>query len=125
MDMKISKLISDSKWKVGQAAFVMQLKIKYFVNDISLLRFMIEHDFKKYLTLFFFSRHFLTQHFFYLQFRQMILADSFPITNEQKLSFAALAYQAEYGGSVESEELPNDFIIEYYASHDLINEVCT
>ncbi|CAF4786536.1 unnamed protein product, partial [Rotaria sp. Silwood1] len=48
--------VIDSKWKTGQTTFVMQLKIKYFVNDIALLR------------------HFLTQHFFYLQFRQMILA---------------------------------------------------
>jgi hypothetical protein len=39
MDLKVSKLISDSKWKSGQATFVMQLKIKYFINDIALLRF--------------------------------------------------------------------------------------
>jgi hypothetical protein len=41
MDMKISKLINDSKWKLGQTTFVMQLKIKYFINDIALLRFPI------------------------------------------------------------------------------------
>lgn len=41
MDLKVSKLLNDSKWKTGQAKFVMQLKIKYFVNDIALLRFII------------------------------------------------------------------------------------
>ncbi len=70
-----------------------------------------------------FFRHFLTQHFFYLQFRQMILADTFQITNEQKLSFATLAFQAECGDSIDNEQLLTDFIIEHYASNDLINEV--
>ncbi|CAF3983151.1 unnamed protein product, partial [Rotaria sordida] len=84
--------------------FVMQLKIKYFVNDIALLR------------------HFLTQHFFYLQFRQMILADSFQTSTEQKLSFSALAYQAEYGDSIDKEKLSTDFVVEHYASNDLINQ---
>jgi hypothetical protein len=53
----------------------------------------------------------------------MILADAFQITNEQKLSFATLAYQAEYGNSNENEQLQTDFIVEHYASNDLINEV--
>ncbi len=39
MDLKVSKLVHDSKWKIGQMTFVMQLKIKYFINDITLLRF--------------------------------------------------------------------------------------
>ncbi|CAF4000677.1 unnamed protein product [Rotaria magnacalcarata] len=107
MDLKISKLINDSKWKSGQTIYVMQLKIKFFVNDIAVLR------------------HFLTQHFFYLQFRQMILEDAFETTSEQKLSFAALAYQAEYGGLNENEQLPTNFIIEHYGSKDLINEYGT
>ncbi len=38
VDLKVSKLIHDAKWKVGQVTFVMQLKIKYFINDIGLLR---------------------------------------------------------------------------------------
>ncbi|CAF3479645.1 unnamed protein product [Adineta steineri] len=107
MDLKLSKLIDDSKWKNGQAKYVMQLKIKFFVNDIALLR------------------HFLTQHFFYLQFRQMILADTFQITNEQKLSFASLAFQAEYGDSTTNEQFQSDYIVEYYASKDLVNEYGT
>jgi len=53
----------------------------------------------------------------------MILADIFQITNEQKLSFAALAFQAEYSDSINNEQLQIDFIVEYYASNDLINEV--
>ncbi|CAF3235917.1 unnamed protein product [Rotaria socialis] len=107
MDLKISKLINDAKWKSGQTIYVMQLKIKYFVNDIAVLR------------------HFLTQHFFYLQFRQMILEDAFETNSEQKLSFAALAYQAEYGGLNENEQSPTNFIIEHYGSKDLINEYGT
>ena len=53
----------------------------------------------------------------------MILSDMFPTTSEQKLSFAALAYQAEYAGSTKNETLPTDFTVEYYASNDLINKV--
>jgi len=53
----------------------------------------------------------------------MILADTFQITNEQKLSFATLAFQAECGDSIDNEQLLTDFIIEHYASNDLINEV--
>ncbi len=47
MDFKLSKIINDSKWKSGQAKFFMQLKIKYFVNDIALLRFIIHINKKK------------------------------------------------------------------------------
>jgi hypothetical protein len=72
--------------------------------------------------MFCFSRHFLTQHFFYLQFRQMLLADTYQTTNEQKLSFATLAFQAEYG-AIDNEQLQTDFIVEHYASNDLINQV--
>ena len=39
MELKVSKLVQDSKWKTGLMTFVMQLKIKYFVNDINQLRF--------------------------------------------------------------------------------------
>lgn len=121
MDRKISKLVDDSKWKTGAAAFVMQLKIKYFVTDIAILRFegMAEKIDRFVVSL----RHFLTQHFFYLQFRQMILADTFQISTEQKLSFATLAYQAEYGGANENEPLVTNFFVEHYASNELINQV--
>jgi hypothetical protein len=53
----------------------------------------------------------------------MILADTFQTSTEQKLSFATLAYQAEYGGFAENERLATDFLVEYYASNDLINQV--
>jgi len=53
----------------------------------------------------------------------MILADTFQITNEEKLSFTSLAFQAEYGDSIDNEQLPTDFVIEHYASNDLINQV--
>ncbi|CAF4381627.1 unnamed protein product, partial [Adineta steineri] len=45
MDLKLSKLIDDSKWKNGQAKYVMQLKIKFFVNDIALLRHVLTPHF--------------------------------------------------------------------------------
>lgn len=53
----------------------------------------------------------------------MILADTFQTSTEQKLSFATLAYQAEYGGFAENERSGTDFLVEYYASNDLINQV--
>ena len=68
-------------------------------------------------------RHFLTQHFFYLQFRQMILGDTFPTTVEQKLTLATLAFQAEYSGSADIEQVQRSFIVEHYASKDLVNRV--
>lgn len=68
-------------------------------------------------------RHFLTQHFFYLQFRQMILADIFQMSNEQKLAFAAIALQAEYGDAIINGNISTDFLVEHYASNLLINEV--
>ncbi len=53
----------------------------------------------------------------------MILADTFQLTKEQKLAFATLAFQAEYGDSIINEQLQASFVIEHYASNDLINEV--
>lgn len=53
----------------------------------------------------------------------MLLSDVFQISTEQKLSFATLAYQAEYGGFNENEKLVTDFHVEYYASEKLLNEV--
>jgi hypothetical protein len=47
MDVKVSKLFNDTKWKTGQTTFVMQLKIKYFINDIALLRFVVEYKYEK------------------------------------------------------------------------------
>ena len=71
----------------------------------------------------FFCRHFLTQHLFYLQFRQMVLADTFQLSKEQKLSFTSLAFQAEYGDGGDDEQYKDEFIIEHYVSNDLINQV--
>lgn len=53
----------------------------------------------------------------------MILADTFQISNEQKLAFATTAFQAEYGDSISNESFQADFLVEYYASPDFINEV--
>jgi hypothetical protein len=53
----------------------------------------------------------------------MILADTFHITNEEKLSFATLAVQAEYGDPMSNEQVQTNFLVENYASNDLINEV--
>jgi hypothetical protein len=53
----------------------------------------------------------------------MLLADTFQIANEEKLSFAVLAVQAEYGDPIGNEQLQSNFLVEHYASNDLINEV--
>jgi len=53
----------------------------------------------------------------------MLLADTFQIANEEKLSFAVLAVQAEYGDPIGNEQLKSNFLVEHYASNDLINEV--
>ena len=124
MDLKISKLVNDPKWKSGHAKFVMQLKIKYFVDDISVLRFdFFRRREKIFHARIVFCRHFLTQHLFYLQFRQMVLADTFQLSKEQKLSFTSLAFQAEYGDGGDDEQYKDEFIIEHYVSNDLINQV--
>jgi hypothetical protein len=54
----------------------------------------------------------------------MILADTYQTTNEQKLSFATLAFQAEYGTN-DTEHAQGDFVVEHYASNDLINQFGT
>ena len=53
----------------------------------------------------------------------MILADTFQMSNEQKLAFAATAFQAEYGDSNNNGSFQAEFLVEHYASPDLINEV--
>lgn len=53
----------------------------------------------------------------------MILDGALDTTTEQRLSFATLAFQAEYGDLNDNEELPDSFILEHYIPKDLINEV--
>lgn len=53
----------------------------------------------------------------------MVLADTFQITIEEKLALAALAFQAEYGGSIDNNQKNTDFVVEHYASKDSINQV--
>lgn len=53
----------------------------------------------------------------------MVLRDTFPTTTQQKVTLATLAFQAEYSGSADSEQVQRNFIVEHYASKDLVNKV--
>ena len=53
----------------------------------------------------------------------MILSDAFQMGNEQKLAFASLALQAEYGGTTETEQISTDFYVEHYAPSSFLQQV--
>ncbi|XP_071381020.1 FERM and PDZ domain-containing protein 2 [Centroberyx affinis] len=78
-DTKISKVAPDSWKKVPTTTFVLFFRIKFFVNDISLLL------------------HKLTRHQYYLQLRKDLLEDRLSCHEETALYLGALALQAEYG----------------------------
>ncbi|KAM6963659.1 FERM and PDZ domain-containing protein 2 isoform 1-T1 [Tautogolabrus adspersus] len=78
-DTKISKVAPDSWKKVPTTTFVLFFRIKFFVNDISLLL------------------HKQTRHQFYLQLRRDLLEDRLSCHEETALYLGALALQMEYG----------------------------
>ncbi|KAM3860021.1 FERM and PDZ domain-containing protein 2 [Diretmus argenteus] len=78
-DTKISKVAPDGWKKVPTTTFVLYFRVKFFVNDISLLL------------------HKLTRHQFYLQLRKDLLEDRLSCHEETALYLGALALQAEYG----------------------------
>ena len=53
----------------------------------------------------------------------MILGDTLSTTIEQKLTLATLAFQAEYSGSADIEQVQRSFTVEHYASKDLVDRV--
>uniref|UniRef100_UPI0037E954CF FERM and PDZ domain-containing protein 2 n=1 Tax=Semicossyphus pulcher TaxID=241346 RepID=UPI0037E954CF len=78
-DTKISKVAPDSWKKVPTTTFVLFFRIKFFVNDISLLL------------------HKQTRHQYYLQLRRDLLEDRLSCHEETALYLGALALQTEYG----------------------------
>uniref|UniRef100_A0A3B4XBQ4 FERM and PDZ domain containing 2 n=1 Tax=Seriola lalandi dorsalis TaxID=1841481 RepID=A0A3B4XBQ4_SERLL len=77
-DTKISKVAPDSWKKVPTATFVLFFRVKFFVNDISLLQRQ-------------------TRHQYYLQLRRDLLEDRLSCHEETALYLGALALQTEYG----------------------------
>ncbi|XP_047673798.1 FERM and PDZ domain-containing protein 2 [Tachysurus fulvidraco] len=88
---KISKIAPESWKKVPTSTFVLHVRIKFFITDVSLLL------------------HKLTQHQYYMQLRRDILEDRLPYTEETGLFLSALALQAEFG-----DILPEMYGREYY-----------
>ncbi|CAJ1081251.1 FERM and PDZ domain-containing protein 2 isoform X3 [Xyrichtys novacula] len=81
-DTKISKVAPHSWKKVPTTTFVLFFRIKFFVNDISLLL------------------HKQTRHQYYLQLRRDLLEDRLSCHEETALYLGALALQAEYGDTM-------------------------
>ncbi|XP_028264575.1 FERM and PDZ domain-containing protein 2 [Parambassis ranga] len=78
-DTKMSKVAPDSWKKVPSTTFVLFFRVKFFVNDISLLL------------------HKQTRHQYYLQLRRDLLEDRLSCHEETALYLGALALQTEYG----------------------------
>ncbi|KAL3967432.1 slit 2 [Sarotherodon galilaeus] len=81
-DTKISKVAPDSWKKVPTATFVLFFRVKFFINDISLLL------------------HKQTRHQYYLQLRRDLLEDRLSCHEETALYLGGLALQTEYGDSM-------------------------
>ncbi|KAJ0060173.1 hypothetical protein NL108_004014, partial [Boleophthalmus pectinirostris] len=82
-DTKISKVAPDTWKKVPTTTFVLFFRVKFFVNDMSLLL------------------HKQTRHQYYLQLRRDLLEDRLACHEETALYLGALALQAEYGDCTE------------------------
>ncbi|KAF6723083.1 FERM and PDZ domain-containing protein 2, partial [Oryzias melastigma] len=78
-DTKICKVAPDSWKKVPTTTFVLFFRIKFFVNNVSLLL------------------HKQTRHQYYLQFRRDLLEDRLSCHEETALCLGGLALQTEYG----------------------------
>ncbi|XP_026207565.1 tyrosine-protein phosphatase non-receptor type 13 [Anabas testudineus] len=98
-DIKISKVAPDSWKKVPTATFVLFFRVKFFVNDISLLL------------------HKQTRHQYYLQLRRDLLEDRLSCHEETALYLGALALQTEYGNY-----MPEVFGRNYYRPDQYISK---
>ncbi|XP_067466135.1 tyrosine-protein phosphatase non-receptor type 13 [Thunnus thynnus] len=104
-ETKISKVAPDS-WKKGQiASFLMFLRVKFFVDDIS------------------FILHKLTRHQYYLQLRKDILEDRLYCNEETGLFLAALALQAEFGDYMPELYGKNYYQPEHYVSKRMLEKL--
>uniref|UniRef100_A0A8C7YKX6 Uncharacterized protein n=1 Tax=Oryzias sinensis TaxID=183150 RepID=A0A8C7YKX6_9TELE len=104
-ETKISKVAPDS-WKKGQiSSFVVFLRVKFFVDDIS------------------FILHRLTRHQYYLQLRKDILEDRLYCNEETGLFLAALALQVEFGDYMPELYGKNYYQPEHYVSKRMLEKL--
>ncbi|KAM4624537.1 FERM and PDZ domain-containing protein 2 [Polymixia lowei] len=103
-DTKISKVAPDSWKKVPTATFVLFFRVKFFVNDISLLL------------------HKLTRHQYYLQLRKDLLEDRLSCHEETALYLGGLAMQAEYGDCMPEVYGRNYYRPEQYVSKSVMEK---
>ncbi|KAM3605890.1 uncharacterized protein V6R79_006675 [Siganus canaliculatus] len=104
-ETKISKVAPDS-WKKGQmSSFLVFLRVKYFVDDIS------------------FILHRLTRHQYYLQLRKDILEDRLYCNEETGLFLVALALQAEFGDYMPELYGKNYYQPEHYVSKRMLEKL--
>ncbi|XP_030604068.1 tyrosine-protein phosphatase non-receptor type 13 [Archocentrus centrarchus] len=104
-ETKISKVAPDS-WKKGQiSSFLVFLRVKFFVDDIS------------------FILHKLTRHQYYLQLRKDILEDRLYCNEETGLFLAALALQAEFGDYMPELYGKNYYQPEHYVSKRMLEKL--
>ncbi|KAJ0067194.1 hypothetical protein NL108_012930, partial [Boleophthalmus pectinirostris] len=104
-ETKISKVAPDS-WKKGQiSSFLVFLRVKFFVDDIS------------------FILHKLTRHQYYLQLRKDILEERLYCNEETGLFLAALALQAEFGDYMPELYGKNYYQPEHYVSKRMLEKL--
>ncbi|XP_068579113.1 tyrosine-protein phosphatase non-receptor type 13 isoform X1 [Cebidichthys violaceus] len=104
-ETKISKIAPDS-WKKGQIpSFLVFLRVKYFVDDMS------------------FILHRLTRHQYYLQLRKDLLEDRLYCNEETGLFLAALALQAEFGDYMPELYGKNYYQPEHYVSKRMLEKL--
>ncbi|KAM6956345.1 tyrosine-protein phosphatase non-receptor type 13 [Aplochiton taeniatus] len=104
-ETKISKVAPDSWKKVQMASFMVFLRVKFFVDDIS------------------FILHKLTRHQYYLQLRKDILEDKLYCNEETGMFLAALALQAEFGNYMPELYGRNYYQPEHYVSKRMLEKM--
>nr|XP_029496869.1 tyrosine-protein phosphatase non-receptor type 13-like isoform X1 [Oncorhynchus nerka] len=104
-EIKISKVAPDSWKKVVSTSFLVFLRVKFFVDDIS------------------FILHRLTRHQYYLQLRKDILEDRLYCNEETCMFLAALALQAEFGDYMSELYGRNYYQPEQYVSKRMLEKM--
>nr|XP_046215022.1 FERM and PDZ domain-containing protein 2-like isoform X2 [Oncorhynchus gorbuscha] len=104
-ETKISKVAPDSWKKVVSTSFLVFLRIKFFVDDIS------------------FILHRVTLHQYYLQLRKDILEDRLYCNEETGMFLAALALQAEFGDYISELYGRNYYQLEQFVSKRMLEKM--
>ncbi|XP_038847605.1 tyrosine-protein phosphatase non-receptor type 13-like isoform X2 [Salvelinus namaycush] len=104
-EIKISKVAPDSWKKVVSTSFLVFLRVKFFVDDIS------------------FILHRVTRHQYYLQLRKDILEDRLYCNEETCMFLAALALQAEFGDYMSELYGRNYYQPEQYVSKRMLEKM--